>query len=404
MNFYDVIFAQQKTKTDGKYFGEISDAINVLAGTETTYTPSEMAPAILDAIPTETASGNPINITDAAAYPAVSCVTTLEPVQDLHGYDKPWPAGGGKNLLPMTAESQTINGVTFTVNDDGVISVQGTATESIIFYMFNTTPLPNNNYILTVGEITVENGSGGIYASTENDGGGTRLASGVKSGAVNISNVIGCVWVYLQNGAIISGTIKPMVRLASVADATYEPYSNICPISGHTGVELKHSGADTSIYETHSQTFPQAQSPVYGCEVDWTNGVLRVDTALKIVDDISDFASIGRTPNANFLYGTFTGITKPYPNAVLPPTSKFKANILELSTGNDVWSGSTPNVFGTNSNGNLVCQFGNLTEQELQALLQETPLQVVYELPAPLEIPPHFRGYHFAERRKQHVD
>jgi hypothetical protein len=30
-------------------------------------------------------------------------VTTLEPVQDLHGYDKPWPAGGGKNLFNKNA-------------------------------------------------------------------------------------------------------------------------------------------------------------------------------------------------------------------------------------------------------------------------------------------------------------
>ena len=34
----------------------------------------------------------------------------------------------GKNLLKNIATSQTINGITFTVNDDGTVLVNGTAT------------------------------------------------------------------------------------------------------------------------------------------------------------------------------------------------------------------------------------------------------------------------------------
>ena len=56
-----------------------------------------------DAIITEkTVSGNPITITDALPYPAVSLSAEIEPIQDLHGYDKPWVGGAGKNKLPLT--------------------------------------------------------------------------------------------------------------------------------------------------------------------------------------------------------------------------------------------------------------------------------------------------------------
>ena len=42
---------------------------------------------------------------------------------------------GAKNLLKITAQSQTVSGVTFTVNNDGTITVNGTnSTDANIFY------------------------------------------------------------------------------------------------------------------------------------------------------------------------------------------------------------------------------------------------------------------------------
>lgn len=51
-------------------------------------------------LPTDTASGSVASFPDGADdVPLKSLVVGIEPVQDLHGYDSPWPAGGGKNLL-----------------------------------------------------------------------------------------------------------------------------------------------------------------------------------------------------------------------------------------------------------------------------------------------------------------
>ena len=48
----------------------------------------------------KTVSGNPVTFTDGASAPLVKCVTQITGSQDLHGYDKPWVGGAGKNKLP----------------------------------------------------------------------------------------------------------------------------------------------------------------------------------------------------------------------------------------------------------------------------------------------------------------
>lgn len=228
MNFYDVIFAQQKTKMDSKYFGEISDAINVLAGTETTYTPAEMAPAILDAIPTETASGNPINITDAANFPAEECVTTLEPVQDLHGYDKPWPDGGGKNLFPYAIASKTEQGNLFNFS----------------------TNLPSGTYTLSFSSLITRT----TYMSVRIDyvdgsiGPTVDIQADQNFGVFNLTKDANHILWYVRENTSIE---EIQLELGTTATA-YEPYSNECPISGHTGVELTRTGKNLLVATVNS--------------------------------------------------------------------------------------------------------------------------------------------------------
>ena len=369
----------------------IADSIRAINGSSDTYTVAEMAPAIIDAIPTETASGNPIHITDAAAYPAESVVTTLEPVQDLHGYDKPWPAGGGKNLLPpLPNYTYEVSGVTIKIQNSEV-ALSGTATNTVLYDVPLSVPfVAEEGEYLHLCNSTINNsvsfsfGGRGVNAFSKS----TNTLEAI--GPVATENIgITCTYlrIYVANGANADITVKPMIVKSSTA-IPYEPYSNICPISGHTGVELTRTGknqwdeqwelgryststgaknpVDTSIRcankisikplteyyikvgsettsairvffynknkefinhlqnpisegvittpanayymtfhvstqygtaynndiainypatattyepyrgETHSITFPQAQSPVYGCEVDWTNGMLRV--------------------------------------------------------------------------------------------------------------------------------
>ena len=87
--------------------------------------------------------------------------------------------------------------------------------------------------------------------------------------------------IRINNGTEISGTItfKPMIRLSTVADDTFQPYSNICPITGHTGLNVYVSPtqdiADATVYPISWNT---EAGTVYGGTLDVTTGLLTVNT------------------------------------------------------------------------------------------------------------------------------
>ena len=157
----------------------IANAIRSKNKTETKYKISQMAQAIED-IPAviKRVTGNPIEFSDGANAPLVKCVTQITGSQDLHGYDKPWVGGAGKNKLPLvladiktlntsgtwSGDAYTISGVTFTILTDSNgnvtgVSVNGTATGNITFLLTDT-----NGSWMTGGTTYKINGSvGGSY-------------------------------------------------------------------------------------------------------------------------------------------------------------------------------------------------------------------------------------------------
>lgn len=142
------------------------------------------------------------------------------------------------NLLPNNAKSQTINGVTFTVNDDGTVLADGISTETTYLY-FDIEPftLKAGSYILSNGlpksneyknfnlQLTVR--------SNSNTGTITYNASyydyNIKVDSdVTVENADIQVPKDLQITNIL---FKPMLRLASITDNTYEQYGKKYPIT-----------------------------------------------------------------------------------------------------------------------------------------------------------------------------
>jgi hypothetical protein len=154
------------------------------------------------------------------------------------------------------------------INADG--TVNSTLTNWRASEFINVDGL-SNVYISGVSNSTASNNGGAWYDNSKNFISYFTMSSVISDG--NLSVPANAVYVRFS---VVELNINTAQLEAGSTATTYEPYSNICPITGHTGVELTHSGADTSIYETHSVTFPQVQSPVYGGEVDWVNGVLRI--------------------------------------------------------------------------------------------------------------------------------
>ena len=148
----------------------------------------------------------------------------FKPSQDLHGYDKPWAGGTQKNKLSPSISSQTINGITVTKNDNGSYLLSGTATDDVMLY-FDTFNTDGNSYILSGCPPT---GSYSTYCLGVVDNGtdyGTGLIfSNSEKPYIRIANGYDCP----TDGILF----QPMIRLATETDATFEPYANICPISG----------------------------------------------------------------------------------------------------------------------------------------------------------------------------
>ena len=165
----------------------------------------------------------------------------------------------GKNLLPHSIRTQTSNGVTITNNSDGTYTLNGTASATANFVF------PSSDWI------TFNSGS---YIFSSNDFDGIRYA-GYYAGGTSLFYVSSNREFTLENDierfrlqiTALSGStfnnriIKPMIRLASITDDTYEPYTDgpapnpsyPFPVKSVTGENvLKISNSDNS----ESQTYP----------------------------------------------------------------------------------------------------------------------------------------------------
>lgn len=207
-----------------------------------------------------------ITISDAINKAAKDVRLKVEAVQDLHGYDKPWVGGAGKNILPLTianlktantggtwsGNNYTYNGITFAcqVNDDGAVTgikitgTNGDSATSLGLYFSITTSsnmilsgCPSgggaSNYQLDLNAgVYADQGSGGTVPS-----GTTLTAWRLRIGA-NYAAPSEGMWFY------------PMLR-KSTESATFEPYTNICPITGWDNAKVTRVGKN--IFNPDSQ-------------------------------------------------------------------------------------------------------------------------------------------------------
>lgn len=127
----------------------------------------------------------------------------------------------GKNLLKNTASSGTQNGVTYTVNVDGSIIFNGTATA-------NTWIAINKDMGLQPGDYILSGNTGGsvstyfMYAAI--NGNNSNCYNGEVGFTVSEGDANTVYFVVYTGVTFNNHKIYPMVRLASVTDATYEPY------------------------------------------------------------------------------------------------------------------------------------------------------------------------------------
>lgn len=169
--------------------------------------------------PIGTASGAIASFPDGGSnVPLKSLVVNIEPVQSLNGYDNPWPAGGGKNLLTALPSPANLvwfcepNGFTFKANQ---------------------------TYCFSIGD-SVTVGSYSIYAADKT----TQLAYATSNRKVTYTptvDTVGYPRLYAGNGVSQEAINSAQLELGN-SRTDFLPYANICPISGWTGVKVNRTG------------------------------------------------------------------------------------------------------------------------------------------------------------------
>ena len=191
------------------------------------------------------------------------CQIDLVPVQS--GSGDPYPAGGGKNKLPLTLDiiktsspyaTWTNNvavyrGVTCTVQvDDGgnVIGINSNGTASGGNSGLTICKKGTVDYSLFAGKTFIINGgyNNDYYIQFWTSNGAIGVSKGSDSASFTVPSEEPSDWnitlLVIDTKQVSNYISKPMLRLSTESDPTFAPYSNVRPISGHTEVDLYNVG------------------------------------------------------------------------------------------------------------------------------------------------------------------
>lgn len=208
----------------------------------------------LTAFPNDAVSGSVVSFADGADdIPMESCVVQIEPKQDLHGQEAPYPAGGSRNLFKATPygggyneaagkDLKTANAITYNISSDGKIVVD--ATTSWSGRLFATDALTAGDYACKT-YMGSENGRFTVYITDANlivksvvynhaSSGWSSLKTASVSDSDRIAVFIG------------SNTVGKLISEFQVESGTtlhdIVPFENICPISGWIGANVVRTG------------------------------------------------------------------------------------------------------------------------------------------------------------------
>ena len=323
-------------------------------------------------------SGNPVTI-NAERGVMQNAIVTLEPIQDLHGYDSPWYGGAEKNKLPVTATSEEIDGITYTVASDGKITANGTATANSNFYVMGSDfiKLPTGEYTLNGCPSGGGTDSYSIRFEINGEYGGRDAGSGKSFELTNTDELK--IYIRIAHGTQVNNMVfAPMVRPSSVADETFAPYANICPISGRTQTIVSVNSEDTTI---------QFGQTIYAGEVNVTSGILKITHAITHITNVS-------LSNNQFYAPSPTGMIKMPGNYTV---AEVRSNLFPTVASYGLVTNNALGVTGYNDtqgrypNQNWI-YFGNgdpniTTQNQMKTWLQNNPLYVCYKLATPIEVP-----------------
>lgn len=323
-----------------------------------------------------------VTITDGGdSKNALKATVSLSPIQSLNGYDHPWAGGAGKNKFDFatfydaavkqrcTATQAADEKITVTATTTGAmwLGVSQAIGQSVPSGCFRIKASQGDTFITTVP-------SGQATGYFELDSNGVVLVAALSiTGAYTVTNASCAALAFRLNwgtASAVGDTVSGYVQIEKGATrTTWEPYENICPITGHAGATLKIGAEYPTADREYTSSFGQT---VYGGTFDFVSGKLTVTHASKLGSELS--WNFGTTSHIGycFITGKKTGRANITASAYKTVDKYYTAML------NGEISGST------SDNGVNVKETSCSSLAEFQTAIAN--VQFVYELATPIEI------------------
>ena len=332
-----------------------------------------------------TVTGNPASFEASGNGKLLSLSVPFSPIQDLHGYASPWPGGGGKNKLPSANSISSPSSLTVT-NENGQYVLNGSvANGDSIYFRYDTITI-ENGFVFACGNSFVNailyflNGTTQVdyfTLSPVNRVINTSQMSTLYAKPFNSIRIR-----FSEDQTFTNAIFSPMVVIDGADTTTFAPYSNICPISGRTGLSVYVGPTqDQQDATTYAVDWTDEAGTVYGGTVDVVTGVLTVDRTSRVLDG----TETGWQMNVN---ANHPGRTYAYNR---------NASLGDILTSNSIISSyvKSATFAGTDENSGIYVSSGYLwvripAMREMTAVadwttyLSNNPLQVCYELATPI--------------------
>lgn len=313
--------------------------------------------------------------------PLADCTCTINPVQDLHGYANPWPAGGGKNLCPKFTTA-TNNGVTFTVQDDGSVKLSNTATaaatlsvniENTIVEKLRGQTVTFSGYSTAQIHCQLRIGVGSSYTYPTSSNGAKTVSIPADCDSLRFD-------IRVTNGTNANGvTVYPQLERGSIVTA-FEPYSNICPITGHTGLKVYDEAEyDPTATPKVTVSWQSAAGTVYGGTLDVTTGELTVTHQVAVFDGDEAW---GVYASSEATMVSVSGANYPVPG--YDATPQIVCDSFSPATRRSIATNAVNGVGILNATTIIFYYEGASTVAEWKSYLSENPVTVLYPLATPL--------------------
>ena len=200
-------------------------------------------------------SGGIVTFSDGAPAPVAALTVGIEPQQDLNGYDHPWPAGGGANVWDEQWESGIWNQSGEKADGNNSIRSQNyiSVNPSTSYYIY----FPKTTYVS--GLIIRAYDSNKTFLRT-------KLSTDPGVYSTNDDEYFWTICSYANN-TITTYNNDISINYPSTV-TTYQPYANICPITGWTEANVYRTDTNLIFGGTEGE-WSEWITPTYNVN-NWT--------------------------------------------------------------------------------------------------------------------------------------